>query len=210
MGRKKGYTRAGLIEAATALFHAHGFEGTSTDMLVQQLGVNRNSLFSEFGTKRALFDAVVERYNDDVVTSMVGALERDDACLEAIGQLFAAFGADSTGRFAGMGCLMCNTAIELGAETPDGNALVLRYFERLNRAFAHVLGNAQRAGELAPGLDVEAEAGMLCATALGLFVMARARAPAAMVRAAVSTTTRHIELLRAPRPPRRAARGAKR
>ena len=114
------------------------------------------------------------------------------------------------GRFAGMGCLMCNTAIELGSEAPDGNALVLRYFERLNRAFAHVLGNAQRAGELAPGLDVEAEAGMLCATALGLFVMARARAPAAMVRAAVSTTTRHIELLRAPRPPRRAARAAKR
>jgi TetR/AcrR family transcriptional repressor of nem operon len=204
MGRKKGYTRAGLIDAATPLFHTHGFEGTSTEMLVRHLEVNRNSLFSEFGTKRALFDEVVERYDDTMVTSMLGALERDDAGLDTIGQLFAAFGADSLGRFAGMGCLMCNTAVELGAETPDGNAPVLRYFERLNRAFANALGNAQRAGELDPGLDVDVEAGMLCATALGLFVMARARAPAAMVRAVVSSATRHVDLIRAPHPSHRA------
>ena len=209
MGRKKGYTRVGLIEAATGLFHAYGFEATSTEMLVRHLGVNRNSLFSEFGTKRALFDEVVERYNDEFVTAGVGTLERDDACLDAIGKLFAAFGADSMGRFAGMGCLMCNTAIELGAETPEGNVLVLRYFERLNRVFARALGNAQLAGELAPGVDIEAEAGMLCATALGLFVMARARAPAAMVRAVVSTTTRHLDLLRAPHPSGRDDRSAK-
>ena len=206
MGRRKGYTRAGLIEAATGLFHAHGFDGTSTEMLVQRLGVNRNSMFSEFGTKRALFDAVVERYNENTVTRMLGALERDDAGLDDIGQLFAAFGADATGRFAGLGCLMCNTAVELGAETPDGNALVLQYFERLSRAFAHALGNVQRDGAGAAGLDVDAEAGMLCATALGLFVMARARAPEAMVRAAVNTATRHVTSLRAKRTSRRAAR----
>jgi hypothetical protein len=134
-----------------------------------------------------------------MVTGMLGALERDDAGLDDIGRLFAAFSADSIGRFAGMGCLMCNTAVELGAETPEGNDLVLRYFDRISRAFAHALGNAQRAGELDPRLDVDGEADMLCATALGLFVMARARAPAAMVRAVVSTVTRHVDLLRAPR-----------
>ena len=197
MGRKKGYNRAGLIEAAIPLFHAHGFEGTTTEALVQQLGVNRNSLFSEFGTKRALFDEVVARYDEIMVTSMLGALERDDAGLIHIGQLFAAFGADSAGRFAGMGCLMCNTAVELGAETADGNALVLRYFERLSGAFARALGNAQREGDLAGSLDIEDEARMLCATALGLFVMARARAPAAMVRSVVTSTARHLEILRA-------------
>jgi hypothetical protein len=79
----------------------------------------------------------------------------------------------------------------------------------LNRAFARALGNAQLAGELAPGVDIEAEAGMLCATALGLFVMARARAPAAMVRAVVSTTTRHLDLLRAPNTSGRDDRSAK-
>ncbi len=209
MGRKKGYTRAGLTEAATALFHTHGFESTSTEMLVQHLGVNRNTLFSEFGTKRALFDEVVEHYDQSMVTSMLGALEAHDAGLDAVGQLFAAFGADCVGRFAGMGCLMCNTAVELGAETPDGNALVLRYFERLSRAFAHALGNAQRDGALDSGLDVDAEAAMLSSTALGLFVMARARAPAAMVRAVVSTATRHVDLLRAKRRSGRVARPAR-
>lgn len=197
MGRKKSYTRAGLIEAATALFHTHGFEGTSTEMLVQHLGVNRNSMFSEFGTKRALFDEVVENYNQNMVTSILSGLERNDAGIDDIGHLFAAFGIDATGRFAGMGCLMCNTAVELGAESPDGNALVLQYFNRLNLAFAHALRNAQHAGELVPDVDVDAESGMLCATALGLFVMARARAPAAMVGAVVSTAMRHVAHLRA-------------
>ena len=42
------------------LFRDHGYAGTSTQMLVEGLGVNRYSLYAEFGSKQALFDATPE------------------------------------------------------------------------------------------------------------------------------------------------------
>ena len=44
MGRKKTYDRDVLIGKAMELFRDHGFAGTSTQMLVEGLGVNRYSL----------------------------------------------------------------------------------------------------------------------------------------------------------------------
>ena len=56
MGRKKKYDRDTLVEKSMELFRDHGFAGTSTQMLVEGLGVNRFSLYAEFGNKQKLFD----------------------------------------------------------------------------------------------------------------------------------------------------------
>ena len=60
MGRKKTYDRDVLIEKSMEMFRDHGFAGTSTQMLVEGLGVNRYSLYAEFGSKQALFEAALE------------------------------------------------------------------------------------------------------------------------------------------------------
>ena len=67
MGRKKNYDRDTLIEKAMELFRDNGYAGTSIQMLVQELGVNRYSLFAEFGNKQKLFEDALERYNKEVV-----------------------------------------------------------------------------------------------------------------------------------------------
>ena len=67
MGRKKTYDRDVLIGKAMELFRDHGFAGTSTLMLVEGLGVNRYSMYAEFGSKQALFDASLKRYDEEVV-----------------------------------------------------------------------------------------------------------------------------------------------
>ena len=59
MGRKKSYDREELVAKAMEIFRDHGFASTSTQMLVEGLGVNRYSLYAEFGSKQALFDEAV-------------------------------------------------------------------------------------------------------------------------------------------------------
>ena len=39
------------------LFRRRGFNGTSTAELVAELGVNRKSMYAEFGSKQELFEA---------------------------------------------------------------------------------------------------------------------------------------------------------
>jgi AcrR family transcriptional regulator len=53
-------TRAHLVEVATRLFAAHGYDGTSIEAVLTEAGVSRGSLYHHFPVKEALFLAVLE------------------------------------------------------------------------------------------------------------------------------------------------------
>ena len=51
--------RAAILEAATGLFLASGYDGTSLAKIAEGAGVSKATLFKQFPTKAALFDAIV-------------------------------------------------------------------------------------------------------------------------------------------------------
>src|SRR5579862_3436694 len=53
-------TRAHVVEVATRLFAAHGYDGTSVEAVQAESGVSRGSLYHHFPGKEALFLAVLE------------------------------------------------------------------------------------------------------------------------------------------------------
>ena len=63
MGRTKQYDRIDLLNRAVELFRRQGYNGTSTAELVAELGVNRKSMYAEFGSKQQLFEATLEHYS---------------------------------------------------------------------------------------------------------------------------------------------------
>ena len=197
MGRKKSYERAHLVESAMALFHAHGFAGTSTQMLVEELSVNRNTMYTEFGSKQGLFDAVLREYEQGLMNDVFGPLEAPGANLDSIAALFKRFGSDAAGPASGLGCLLCNTAVELAGEDPSGERFVQRYLKSLQAAFENALANARRAGDLKVGVVAVDEARFLTAIALGIFVMVRARAAPIVVQGTARVAKRHLDALRA-------------
>ena len=150
MGRKKSYDRDTLIGKAMEVFRDHGFAGTSAEMLVQHLGVNRYGLYAEFGSKQGLFDAALARYDEEVLGRRFGPLEAPGAGIDEVRALLAFYGAAIAGPAAGRGCLLCNTAVEFGPADPGDAGIVQRYFERLSTAFHAALDNARRDGALTP------------------------------------------------------------
>ena len=73
-----------MTKKAMELFRDHGFAGTSTQMLVDGLGVNRYSIYAEFGDKQTLFEEALRRYNEVVIEPRFGPLEAPDAGLDEI------------------------------------------------------------------------------------------------------------------------------
>jgi AcrR family transcriptional regulator len=57
-------TRAHLIDVATRLFAAHGYDGTSIEAVLADSGVSRGSLYHHFPGKDALFLAVLEEVGE--------------------------------------------------------------------------------------------------------------------------------------------------
>ena len=179
------------------LFWQRGYAGTSTSDLVEHLGVNKFSLYAEFGSKQALFDAALRRYEQQFMNDVFGPLEAADAGLNSIAELFERFGKDAAGPASGLGCLLCNTAVELAGDDSSGEPFVQRYFGRVQAAFQNALANARRAGDLQVGVVAVDEARFLTATALGIFVMVRARTAPIVVQGAGRVAKRHLDTLRA-------------
>lgn len=196
MGRRKSYDRDELIGKAMEIFCDHGFAGTSAEMLVQGLGVNRFSLYAEFGSKQGLFDTALRRYDEEVVERNFGPLETPGAGIDEVRALLQFFGTAGEGPTSGRGCLLCNTAVEFGPDDPSGAGFVQRYFERLPEAFYAALDNAHGKGELRPSVEPRAEADFFTASVLGMFVMLRAKVTPTAVEDAARVAIEHLEALR--------------
>jgi TetR/AcrR family transcriptional repressor of nem operon len=195
MGRTKSYDRETLSEKAMNLFRDHGFAGTSAEMLAERLGVNRYSIYAEFGSKQGLFDAALDRYDQTVLGPSFGPLEAPGAGIDEIRALFEFYGSAGTGPASGRGCLLCNTAIEFGKNDPGGAGFVERYFERLTGAFFASLTSARDLGEVGDSIDLGEEANFLTALVLGLFVLIRAKAPSTTIQGAALVAINHLDAL---------------
>jgi TetR/AcrR family transcriptional repressor of nem operon len=195
VGRKKSYDREALIAKAMEVFRDSGFAGTSAERLCEALGVNRFSVYAEFGSKQALFDAALRRYDAEAVERNFGPLEAPDASLEEIRALLSFFGSARKSPAWGRGCLLCNTAVEFGPEDPSGAGFVNRYFKRLSAAFESALTNARRNGDLLESVDPRREAGFLTSSVLGMFVMLRAKAPTGIIKSAAQSAIHYLETL---------------
>ena len=189
MSRTKQYDRTELLDRAVELFRQHGFNGTSTAMLVAELGVNRKSMYAEFGSKQGLFDAALERYSTKHLSAVLAPIEAPDASVDEIREAFSRYASASEGRFRGRGCLMCNTAVERGPLDPESGRHVTAYFARLTRAFRRALGNGQRAGEIDAEADLDELAAFLTTALIGVAACIRAEAPPALVHAACKVAT---------------------
>ena len=193
MSRAKQYNRTELLDRSVELFRRKGFNGTSTAALVEDLGVNRKSMYAEFGSKQQLFEATLEHYNNNHLTRVLAPLEMPDAGLDNIRQAFYGYASASEGPFRGLGCLMCNTAVERGALDPGAGRYVAAYLERITRAFRHALANMQQSGLLDPKVALDDVAGFLTTTLIGMAASVRAEAPPAQLWAAYELVNRMVE-----------------
>jgi len=69
MGRPRSFDEVAAVAEAGRLFARYGYEGTSVDDLVRGLGIHRGSLYSVFGSKRALYLRVLGEH----VTALDGS-----------------------------------------------------------------------------------------------------------------------------------------
>ena len=183
MGAAKRYDRIELLDRAVELFRRNGFSGTSTAMLVDELGVNRKSMYAEFGSKQELFEAALERYSRHQLSAVLAPIEAPGAGVEAIREAFAGYARAAKGWPRGRGCLLCNTAVERAALDSGSKRHVNAYLERLTRAFRHALANGQERGEIDPACDIDELAAFFTTALIGVAACVRAEAPPVEVQA---------------------------
>jgi TetR/AcrR family transcriptional repressor of nem operon len=190
MAAAKGYKREEVLDKAIELFRRQGYAGTSTAELVDALGINRKSMYAEFGSKQGLFEAALERYSRIHLSRVLLPIEAPDADASSIYEAFASYASASDGPFRGLGCLMANTAVERAALDQGCARYVDAYLARLNAGFQAALENARRKGDVAGGTDLAELAAFFAMSIVGISALVRANAPPEQVHAASRVATR--------------------
>jgi len=187
MPRAPKHTRDETVDRALHHFWQHGYLNTSIDEVVEATGVQRYGLYQNFGSKHGLFLAALGRYQEVYISHRLRDLEGETSGIDAIESVIsnlATFADSPLGRF---GCLMCNTAVELGGRDKASDAEVDRYASRLRDAFNRAVTTAQGNHQLDPSKNPDDLADFLAGVVIGACVYARTQAHKGSVRAMLET-----------------------
>lgn len=187
-GRPRAFDVEKALQSAMHAFWAEGFAATSYQSLENVTGLHRQSLIYAFGDKREMFLQALDLYARERVGEIVAILEREGSPLANVEAAFASWLEDVEAR---KGCLMVNTAGELGGANPRAAAAIARATERLRRAFSAAFERARQAGELRRGCVPQDLACLAVAAGDGALLHARsaeaAEAAARAFRALLAT-----------------------
>src|ERR1051326_3516607 len=88
MARHKEFDREEALQKAMEVFWERGYEATSIQDLVEQMGINRQSLYDTFGDKHALYLAALDHYREVEGGKMFKLLERQGSVKKTLRKLF--------------------------------------------------------------------------------------------------------------------------
>lgn len=172
-GRPREFDRDVALASVVDVFWRTGFNGAKYADLEQATGLHRQSLVYAFGDKRSLFQAALSHYASKRVGAVVDELGRTDiAPIDAVAGVFAMWLEDAR-RAATPGCLLVNTAGEIGRSDAEMTKVLEGATERLVTAFEKTFARAKAAGQVAVAVDPKAMARM--AVALGDGALLRSR-----------------------------------
>ena len=187
MARPKEFDVDTAVEAAIGVFRKHGFEGTSAQMLVDAMGIGRQSLYDTFGDKWGIYRAAVKRYSQDEVQTHAEMLASRERAIEGIRAML-----DRVASEANRECLGLSATVEFGCTKPELVKLREASSATLARAMKSALAKARVQGDVGADLDLDQLATFLITTISGLRLAARAGVGSDQVSALVDIALRAL------------------
>jgi TetR/AcrR family transcriptional repressor of nem operon len=184
MARPRTFEEESVLEAAMQAFWARGYGATSMRDVAAATGLGAASLYNAFGDKHALFTRCLDRYLDATMRERIARLRRTHdarAAIQAFLDEIVARSLDGDRR----GCLLVNTALELGPHDPEIRRTVAARLAELEAFFLHCIRSGQADGSIHSGRNARDLARLLKTTVMGLRVLARATPDAATLKGVV-------------------------
>ena len=166
MSRPKQYNRDEVLSKSTELFWEKGFEATPMNQVANRTGINKYSIYNEFGNKDKLFLACIDYFllNHCFVEEI---LSKEPLGLKNI-ETFFEYKVRSFYSEAGKGCLIFNSLDEKDTLSKSANVKIDNFISKVKVLFRHCLNAAQEKKEISRDKDCEALANYLSCFTFGL------------------------------------------
>jgi TetR/AcrR family transcriptional regulator, transcriptional repressor for nem operon len=182
-----------VIDRATKVFWAKGYEATSISDLVEAMQINKGSLYNAFGSKAALFTRSLLKYDLENRQAAMEQLESLDNPQLAIKALFDSIIKESSADKERKGCLLVNTALDLPNQPPEIQRIVSSAMLDFENFFKRLVKLGQQRGVFAGDLNAKETAQWLVSQVVGLRVLSRGVFGASGLNAIRTQVLRHLE-----------------
>ncbi len=193
VGRPLEFDPDKALDAAVQAFWSRGYEATSLSDLLAAMELSRSSLYQAFGSKQALFERCLARYTDELSARMRTALGEATSGRRFIEETFLAVARTARQATGQKGCLIANSASELGQREPALAAPVASGLDRFGRVFREAVVRAQSDGEIPRRADPGDLASYLVASMNGLRTMIKAGADRRSAKAMVKLMLKALD-----------------
>lgn len=174
MARHKEFERDEALQKAMEVFWVRGYEATSMQNLVENMGINRQSLYDTFGDKHSLYLEALERYQEVESRKLFELLEKPGSVRKAFKQLFTGVIEGSLCDGERRGCLMNNAMSELAGRCAATAEKTRHNMAAIEEAFYRALLRGKKEGELKRVREPRAVARFLYNSFQGLVLMSKA------------------------------------
>ena len=140
-----------LIDTAAQLFHSHGFEGTSIDMLMKTSGVSKSNFYYYFESKEALglltIEKVASEFKETILSKTIlnldlNPLERLDGFYEEMISYHQLLFSKSYN----IGCFFGNLALEQSGVNEKFRFVLRNFFQEVEGSFEQCLRDGVEQG----------------------------------------------------------------
>jgi TetR/AcrR family transcriptional repressor of nem operon len=166
-------------------FWAHGYSSTSIRDLEAASGVGVTSLYNAYGGKRDLFLMALRHYTETRTRETLRRMDRLASPAARIHAFVAHVTEAALEDEDRMGCLVINTAIELGPLDAEVAEFVADHLAEVEAFFLRNYEEALAKGQADPSLSAKDAARAFSAMLFGLRVLARTRPDRATMEGAV-------------------------
>jgi TetR/AcrR family transcriptional repressor of nem operon len=175
IGRPRQFNAEKAITQATQQFWRGGYTATSLQDLVDCMGLSKSSLYQSFGNKETLFISCIDNYQATFNEELAELLKSSASGLEFIEQLLESV-IQEVNSNERKGCLLVNTANELGIKDPIITAAIERGFNAVRITIKMALQKAIVGGDVPQNADIDALSAYLVVGISGLRTMVKAGA----------------------------------
>jgi TetR/AcrR family transcriptional repressor of nem operon len=177
MARPREFDESEALDRAMDVFWRKGYQGTSTDDLMEAMGIGRGSFYNTFGSKREVYLRTLDRYlellREGGPYRMLFEMEPGADALRALTQSYLASVASEGGAH---GCYFVHVAKEHRGEDPEVRRAIQKGIAQMREILTDHILAAQEQGVFPAHLDPAKAALMIMAVAWGSHVLIEAGA----------------------------------
>lgn len=152
-GRPKIFDDQEVIGKAADLFWRQGYEATSTEDLLAEMGIGKGSFYLAFkGGKKELFEKALAQHSENAIARFKKELDKTEDPIEYIRQFFRRI-TESPKKIHQRGCIMGNAIAELSNTEILLMKKAVHHLQDLEGLFLKALLRGKEQGKLTSKLE---------------------------------------------------------